>query len=217
MPPAWKTFDEHTATALKGRVDEGSVLVESITQPLFTGGDSVVIAPTLQKGAALVIIARRKMAPVDVEEPVQFAPLIEEIAVPQPSNEPPVELAPEPIEAPEREVTEPPPAEAHPAPDFAFGPTTWERVDEAEIPAEFASPERETRGADPQIWDLPSQAPAQGPAQEVVQEQSQSPASTRWEEEHYVATGFLGLGDYREDEQEIARAKRPWWKRIFSD
>lgn len=214
MPPAWKTFDEQTAIALKNRVNESSVLLQSITEPLFTGGDSVVIAPTLQKGAALVITARRKMMPVEVEEPVHFAPLVEEIAAPHASNEQPVELDHVALDP---AAMEPPPAEAQPVSEFTFGPTTWERADAVEIPGELASPERETRSDDPEIWDLPSQAAAEAPTKEIAGEQVQTPASTGWEEEHYVATGFLGLEDYVEDEQEIARAKRPWWKRIFKD
>lgn len=218
MPPAWKTFDEGTAAALKDRLDEGSVLVESGTQPLFADGDSVVIAPTLQKGAALVITARKK-APADPveEEPVQFAPLVEEIAAPEASTEVAVEVEAKPVITAEAPAMESPPTVAHQDTESTFGPTTWERVDEVEAPPEFTPLERETQSTDPEIWDLPSQAPPRVPIEEVTLEQTAVPTNSEWTEERYVATGFLGLEDYVEDEEEAARAKRPWWKRIFSD
>lgn len=227
--PAWKTFDARTAAALKERIEETEVSLETISQPLFAGGDSVVIAPTLQKGAALVITARRKLAPVIVEAPVQLAPLtVEEIPAPEASIVPEVEEiavseVPEPVASPEvthseeaaigTEQTEALPSES----DFTFGPTTWERVDEVESPTEFMRAERETHSTDPEIWDLPSQAPPGGEAEEVSAEQTPVATNSQWEEEHYVATGFLGLEDYVENEEEALRAKRPWWKRIFSD
>jgi hypothetical protein len=223
MPPAWKTFDEQTAAALKDRIDEASVSVESITQPLFSDGDSVVIAPTLQKGAALVITARRKMAPITVEEPAQFSPLIEEIASPEILPAPDVEEiaaseAPEPVVTPEETAIEATATgTSSPESEFTFGPTTWERVDEVEAPAEFTPIEREIHSTDPEIWDLPSQAPPSPPIEEVASERTVAPKNAEWEEERYVATGFLGLDDYVEDEEEIRRAKRPWWKRIFTD
>ncbi len=217
MPPAWKTFDEQTAAALRGHVDEGTVSVENSTQPLFADGDSVVIAPTLQKGAALVITARKKMAPVTVEEPAQFAPLIEEIAAPEASTKVPAEFTPESVPPPEAPIEPRPTEAAQQESEFTFGPTTWERVDEVQAPAEFMPIERETRSTDPEIWDLPLQAPPRPPAEDVAPEPIPVATNREWEEERYVATGFLGLGDYVEDEQEILRAKRPWWKRIFSD
>lgn len=218
MASAWKTFDERTATALKYLVVEGSVSVEGITGPLFADGDSVVIAPTLQKGAALVITARRKASSVTVEEPAQFSPLIEEIAAPEASTTAFVALTPEPVVTPEQTVADPRPTDSprHES-EVTFGPTTWERADEVELPTNFASLERDTLSTDPEIWDLPSQAPSISATEQVTSKQTPVAANSGWEEERYVATGFLGLEDYVEDEQEILRAKRPWWKRIFSD
>lgn len=216
MPPAWKTFDESTASALRNRLETG-VSVESIAQPLFAEGDSVVIAPTLQKGAALVITARRKAAPAIVEEAPHFTPLIEEIAAPEVSLSPSIEQPGEPAVIPEVVALDPPPAEAPPPlTEFTFGPTTWERVDDVDVPAEFAEPVRETRVSDPEIWDLPSKKPEPSASDEVGFDQAPAIPNNQWEEERYVATGFLGLENYVEDDREIARAKRPWWKRIFS-
>ncbi len=228
MPPGWKTFDEGTAAALRSHVDEDSVSVDTVTQPLFADGDSVVIAPTLQKGAALVITARKKVAPapVAVEDAAPLVPPLDEIAGPEVLATLPVEPVDEPIltsQEPtvieEQEIIDGVPKEgSRQEPEFTFGPTTWERVEETELPGEFTPPEREIRSTDPEIWDLPSQAPPP-PLPENIPPAQEGPAATNseWQEEHYVATGFLGLDDYVEDEQEILRAKRPWWKRIFSD
>lgn len=217
--PAWKTFDAGTATALRERLDETNVSVESITRPLFADGDSVVLAPTLQKDAALVIISRRKVAPVITEEPVQFAPLIEEIAA-DVSPTAPLEIA-APVVS-EAGVIQTPAIEedresARQEPEFTFGPTTWERVDEVASPTEFVPQEPDTRSTDPEIWDLPSQAPPPGSIDDIAPRQTPVATNNEWAEERYVASGFLGLDDYVEDEEEVARAKRPWWKRIFSD
>ncbi len=215
--PGWKTFDAHTAAALRERIEEPEVSVETISRPLFADEDSVVIAPTLQKGAALVITARKKAAPAAVEEPAHFAPLIEEIAAPETPSPAAVELAPEPLVTPEpvieADIADTPREDS----EFNFGPTTWERVDEVDTLAEYSVAQRDARSTDPEIWDLPSEAAPQTPVKEVVSETPAIPANPQWGEERYVATGFLGLDDYVEDEQEIARARRPWWKRIFAD
>jgi len=215
--PAWKTFDESTAAALKDQVGATSVTVETISQPLFADGDSIVIAPTLQKGAALVITARKKLMPADLQEPAQFPPLIEAIAAPEASRALSVEFAHQPVASPEEELIERPQPDVTAESEFTFGPTTWERADEPETTVELNPPEQETRSTDPEIWDLLSQAPLQPPSESAIREQTPVEANNEWEEERYVATGFLGLEDYVEDEQEISRAKRPWWKRIFSD
>lgn len=215
--PAWKTFDESTAAALKDQVGATSVTVETISQPLFADGDTVVVAPTLQKGAALVITARKKLTPAKLDEPAQFSPLIEAIAVPEATRDLTVEFAPKPVVSPEEELIERPQPDVTAESEFTFGPTTWERADEPESPVEFNPPEQETRSTDPEIWDLPSHAPPQPLSKSNIREEIPVEANNEWEEERYVATGFLGLEDYVEDEQEILRAKRPWWKRIFSD
>jgi hypothetical protein len=216
MPPDWKTFDETTAAAIKDRVANSGVSVGSLSKPLFVDGDTVVIAPTLQKGAALVITARKK-ATAAAEEPVHYSPLVEEIGEPAVPTAIPVvgDAIPEPVDA-EPEVAFPLPETIENEPEPTFGPTTWERVDEVETPTELIQPQHETRSIDPEVWDLPSQAPLEPSRVEVSPEENQVPNSD-WAEERFVATGFLGLEDYVEDEEEILKTKRPWWKRIFSN
>jgi hypothetical protein len=216
MPPDWKTFDETTAAALRDRIENSGVSVGNLTKPLFADGDTVVIAPTLQKGAALVITARKK-ATVPAEEPVHYSPLVEEIAEPTAPGTIPVivDALPTSMDT-EPEVALPLTETVDKEPGPTFGPTTWERVGEVETPTEFAELQHETRSIDPEVWDLPSQAAPQPPPVDVTPQENQAPNSD-WAEERFVATGFLGLEDYVEDEEEILKAKRPWWKRIFSD
>ncbi len=219
MPPDWKTFDEPTAEALKSRIDDGGVSVGALTKPLFDDGDTVVIAPTLQKGAALVITARKKTTATPVEQPVHYSPLVEEIAAPTVAGTiaAEIEVVPQPTDIDKgSEVAVPLIGTFDKEPEPTFGPTTWERADEVDTPTEFAQSQPETRGSDPEVWDLPSQAPPQPATVEGSPEEDQRPTSD-WAEERFVATGFLGLEDYVEDDEEILRAKRPWWKRIFSD
>ena len=213
MPPDWKTFDETTAAALKDRVENSGVSVSTLTKPLFADGDTVVIAPTLQKGAALVITARKMTTPVPTDEPVHYSALVEEIAEPSAPGTIPVvlDVVPEPMDK-EPEVAETSDKEPEPT----FGPTTWAQADEVETPAESTQSQHEPHGVDPEVWDSPTQAPPQPATVEVSPEENQVPGSD-WAEERFVATGFLGLEDYVEDEEEVLKAKRPWWKRIFSD
>jgi hypothetical protein len=234
---AWKTFDETTAAALKQRVAENAVSVDPQPRPLFDGGDSVVIAPTLQKGAALVIIARKKTTTPVIEEPPAPEPLAT-IVEDSPAAEEPlasvIEQSPEEVAEPAFAATDtgadftaanPEPkvqleSTVSPPDEFTFGPTTWERADEVEPLPEPSESRWESRSTDPGIWDIPSQAPSQPwPEESQPQEPSFENAPTFEESRggHYVASGFLGLDDYAEDEEEIARAKRPWWKRIFTD
>ncbi|MDT8069733.1 MAG: hypothetical protein ROO76_16345 [Terriglobia bacterium] len=233
--PAWKTFDDQTATALKQRLDENDVSIQALSQPLFEHRDSVVVAPTLQKGAALVITARRKtpVSAVPVLEPTADAnPMIESVR-PEPappeseSSLPPVAESVIPIQhqAQLKETESAPSTEQSPA-EFIFGPTTWERPEIFEpVPTE-SRVEHETSGTDPALWDIPSEAIPQ-PDGNIETEipwhdaiQSEPPVietSPVWDDDRHVATGFLGLDDYVEDEEEVARSKRPWWKKIFSD
>lgn len=217
MSPGWKTFDETTADALKDRAEDGGVSVGPLTKPLFADGDTVVVAPTLQKGAALVITARKKATSTPADEPVHYSPLVEEIAEPTvPGVNPAViDAMAEAIDE-EPEINVPLTATPDEEPEPTFGPTTWERVDEVEPPTEFTQPAHETSSIDPEIWDLPSQAPPQ-PAPAEASTQGNPAPNSDWAEERFVATGFLGLEDYVEDEEEILKAKRPWWKRIFTD
>lgn len=220
--PAWKTFDESTADALKEHLGEAAISTEDVSGPLFDGSNSVLIAPTLQKGAAFVITARAKQKPAGDARPTPLQAL--EPFPPQPviAAEAPAVYTPEPVSAPaptEWVAEEQVPAqesgsvesEADETADLTFGPTSWERAevtDPVSIPTE---PEvhSETMSSDPEVWDLPSEAPPQRWTDEIV-----APPS---EDDRHVATGFLGLDDYVEDEEEVARAKRPWWKKIFTD
>jgi hypothetical protein len=168
----------------------------------------------LQKGAALVITAQKKTPQAPTVEPVHYSALIEEIAEPAvPSAIPVIDAVPEVMDQ-HLELAFPPAAPAYQEPEPTFGPTTWERVDEIEAPVEFTEPQRETRSIEPEVWDLPSQAPPQPAPAKLSPEENRVPNSD-WAEERFVATGFLGLEDYVEDEEEILKAKRPWWKRIF--
>ena len=110
-----------------------------------------------------------------------------------------------------------------------FGPTTWERVESAEAELEPASPSElptrdeldSTSYAAPDLTGVPSlpepvtNAPVAKPAPVP-----KAPAATQTPtlpERRYVATGFLGLDETFEDEEDVAREKRPWWKRLFID
>ncbi|MGE5113193.1 MAG: hypothetical protein ACM3JB_20205 [Acidobacteriaceae bacterium] len=221
--PAWKTFDENTADALKEHLGDAAVSTVGISGPLFDGSNSVLIAPTLQKGAAFVITARAKQKPAVDARPTPSLQIVEPLP-PEPviEGEAPVLFAPEPLPAPALEQwveDEPVPAQESPSveseadetADLTFGPTTWERAEVADPVSIPIEPEghSEIRSSDPEVWDLPSEAPPQRWTDEIV-----APPS---EDDRHVATGFLGLDDYVEDEEEIARAKRPWWKKIFTD
>ncbi len=182
--PAWKTYDEATADALKEHFGNPNLATEVVAHPLFEGGDSVVLAPTLQKGAVLVITARKKAAQIIEERPVALE-----------------ESTPAALDEPQEEPT--------------FGPTTWERTEQGESPLELAETEFQDNSANPGVWDLPSPPPElAGPS---VSRQESAQELGRASKQHYVATGFLGLDDYAEDEEELARARRPWWKKIFID
>ena len=128
MSPAWKTLDEPTAAALRDHVEDIGVTVGPLTKPLFADGDSVVIAPTLQKGAALVITARTKATLVKADEPVHFSPLVEEIATPGAWNAVPIELHAEADTVVEEPANALPSTEVpHQEAELTFGPTTWDR------------------------------------------------------------------------------------------
>jgi hypothetical protein len=220
---AWKTFDDSTAAALKERVDEGAVSVESQPRPLFDDGDSVVIAPTLQKGAALVIIARRKTTALAVEEPPASEPVattIEESPGLEALHTSEIEESSQTIAEPDFAMVDPDiPLEptVNSATEFTFGPTTWERADEAEPLPEPSDLHWESRSTDPGVWEIPSQGPPKSWPEEVLPRVPSPETKFESTDRHYVATGFLGLDDYAEDDEEIARTKRPWWKRIFTD
>ena len=219
--PAWKTFDENTADALKEYLGDAAVSTVDISGPLFDGSNSVLIAPTLQKGAAFVITARAKQKSTVDAGPAAQMQTVEPLP-PEPVAEPSEVLEPEPVPAPSpAEVVSIESAGAHESvsagseadetADLTFGPTTWERAEVADPVSISIEPEgqSEIRSSDPEVWDLPSEAPPQRWTDELV-----APPS---EDDHHIATGFLGLDDYVEDEEEVARAKRPWWKKIFTD
>jgi hypothetical protein len=227
--PAWKTFDDATAAALKEHLGDANLSVETRSRPLFDGGDSVVVAPTLQKGAALVITTRRKPAPKRVEparpldqpagEELEKLPEEAELSAGQAS------IGGTALDAPVPQAVEVQESEPDGTAELAFGPTTWERAEGLETSPGVDTPDfaRPTASTDPEIWDLPSEAPL--PNQLGSDKMSSESENHSWPiaepalppERHYVASGFLGLGDYAEDEEELARQKRPWWKRIFTD
>jgi len=112
--------------------------------------------------------------------------------------------------------------------DF-FGPTTWERIENAEIELpplvspETSRAEREQEVAPaPDLTGIPS---LPEPVTNVPYVNSKAteelpsapPAPKPAPERQYIATGFLGLDETVEDDEDRAREKRPWWKKLFID
>ncbi len=111
-----------------------------------------------------------------------------------------------------------------------FGPTSWERVESAEAQLEPAPaseiPVRDeldsTSHATPDLTGVPSLPESftnasyanPNPVTKAPPAATQTPAAP---ERRYVATGFLGLDETVEDEEDLAREKRPWWKKLFID
>lgn len=108
-----------------------------------------------------------------------------------------------------------------------FGPTTWERIDNPEgevnfpvhsgLPAPSEREELTTATAD--LTGVPS-LPEPSPVETRVNTAPEAvlpPTPKITPERHYVATGFLGLDETVEDEEDLAREKRPWWKKLFID
>jgi hypothetical protein len=121
------------------------------------------------------------------------------------------------------------PAKSSVVEDDFFGPTTWERIESAELEALPEDPlvfESELSAAPrfeptieppeaPRVQAPEPGSPINRPATQLPAAPVESPRPPA--ERHYVATGFLGLDETVEDEEDIAREKRPWWKKMFLD
>jgi hypothetical protein len=235
--PAWKVFDEETASELRSRVSGQPEVITSEQRAVLDGGDAVVLAPTAHKGVVMLVTARRKSASVfDRQAEVSVEDTDTLPSAPEPSFEQPAQLALERIEAfaPVKE-TAPPPPEVVPTPvseeteDEFFGPTTWERIETSEIEpglpdppdtvvptvGEDETPELEQRSVSPVQVDEALSLKERATPEPV--EETTSPARTKTPGRHSVATGFLGLDETTEDDEDLAREKRPWWKKLFID
>lgn len=199
---AWRTFDESTAKELRKHVWDGEI--EALQSPglLFQEQSSIVVVPSAKKGVALVITGRRRAA-----HAIEAPSVVEPQAVAKEDSE--FQIAPETWDAPAFDLaSEAPPAESE---------SPFSQTDSSELKA-TVEPEIVERCAEeplievPKIPEFEETAPAESAPGPQIEE---APEAER--EDHYVATGFLGLVDRVEDEEEAEREKRPWWKRIFSD
>lgn len=191
------TFVEPEATPVPDYVESSSVSEESPATEFLPAQES-----TWSETGSVA----------DIPETVSIEPLAEapiEPPQPQPAYEPIEEASPELVSS---EVED----------DF-FGPTSWDRL-EIEIPVEEPHSGNFTPAQQESSFELAQVAPvyhAPEPDETAsfelppVPEQTTPPPAAR--EKHYVATGFLGLDETVEDEEDLAREKRPWWKRLFLD
>jgi len=227
--PTWRTLDDETAAELRKHFAEDH-LVTTTASRTFESGSAVVLAPTSHNGEVMLITARRRSTPVFdqvpelpleasepfvttipetlIEEPAEtyFGPTTwERIEEQQTSFE---EESPEtsaeqqtPIAADRVYPTEPalPRWEELPPPQRSIEPSY---LDYRPEPEAFQSVAEDNQAAEPQ------------PPLASTPETSATPPQR---ERHYIASGFLGLEESVEDDDDIAREKRPWWKKIFSD
>ena len=224
----WQTMDQETADELRRQFSEDQV-VPSASSRVFESGNAVILAPTSHAGEVLLITARRQPVP-------QFESVSE---LPLEANEPFVATIPdtqveEPAEAYfgpttwERiEEQEPPAFEERPLDTYADqqAPIASDRV----YPAEPALPQWEEppsppRTPAPSYLDYRPEPETFEPLaenkripQQPVAPIAETPATPPQRERHYIASGFLGLEESVEDDEDIAREKRPWWKKIFTD
>jgi hypothetical protein len=233
--PAWKVFDEETASELESRLGgNSSVVVDANTVPL-NGESAVILAPTSHRGVTMLITAHRRQvssSPQPVEDHLeQFAaeepsPTAEPVVEPEQFFGPTTweriensEVEPFPFESTgtitqpeERHISEPA-AMIEPVEDFYRPPmsrTTEFRDDQAVQPVASVSEER------PIVTRPEIVAPAPRSEKQLATSPDMPPKSPT-AERHYIASGFLGLEESVEDDDDRARETRPWWKRMFID
>jgi hypothetical protein len=236
--PAWKVFDEETASELRSRVSGDPEVIVNQGRAALDGGDAVILAPTKHRGVTMLITARRKSAGVieptaeiPVEQAETFSPVYEplfEEAVPAEHFEstPPAEKSAD--ETQEFTPLTGPVVQDESEEEF-FGPTSWERMEDSSLPEQEAKFPAATDSADEEVVgnfeptasleiapDAQVAAPPYG-EDFAIREEAAPPVQKVASERHYVATGFLGLDETVEDEEDLAREKRPWWKKIFLD
>lgn len=206
---AWKVFDEETASELRSRVSADPEILREGGACGLDGGDAVILAPTAHKGVTMLITARRKMATA-----TERLPAFEALPAIQPRGETAPVAVPE--EAASRGET---------GEEF-FGPTTWERLEHSDLADHaYESTEAiEQVGKEyREISRIETAGPTDHPSHyaEVAQpepiQQIAPPLPTETHRRHYVATGFLGLDETLEDDEDLVREKRPWWKKLFLD
>jgi hypothetical protein len=209
--PIWKVYDEETASELKSRISGNPEVLVEERPAVLDARDAVILTPTAHKGVTMLITVRRKPETISEQLPAfETAPSVEPIEEPAPAQW--VD------ETPSMSATE----------EEFFGPTTWERVEQQD-PADFAFESREVAEQISEEYVEPEMAPEEAVEPdyappisytEVVEPepiQQIAPPVKETRERHYVATGFLGLDETVEDDEDLARAKRPWWKKLFVD
>jgi hypothetical protein len=236
--PAWKVFDEETASEVRSRVSGDPEIIVTEGRTALDGGDAVILAPTTHRGVTMLITVQRKSAGVielpagtPSAQPETFSPI----------HEPEIEeevlgehFAPSsPVEKSADETQELTPltesaVKGEPEEEF-FGPTTWERMEASDLPELGDKFPAATDSADQAVVENFAIATPQGTATDAqvetppnvegraAREETPPPAQKVASERHYVATGFLGLDETVEDEEDLAREKRPWWKKLFLD
>jgi hypothetical protein len=199
--PAWKTLDETTAAEIKSRIPGEPAVYLDPKSLVLDGNDAVLLAPTSHRGITMLITVRRKLESASSVADTPAPAAVSEIVDPPIEAEPPV-ATPEPVISNETS-------------DEFFGPTSWRAIEQ--FPDEDFStlPESEPVASEAAAEIAPVENAPVTPKPQVAQH---APAPTsRTPERHYVATGFLGLDEVVEDDEDLARQQRPWWKRMFLD
>lgn len=196
--PGWRVKDEATAATLATHIGENEISV--VTEPgTKLNGGAVILAPTRHDGTVLLITARPRPL---VHESRSFAdPVVT-----------PTQATPVATEI-ETEETESYPEETY------FGPTSWDRAEQIESLPVFENSLAPVESVPPleaeSVLQVPTEPPITHEPAPTLDPMPVLPPKSR--DRHYVATGFLGLEDSTEDDEDLARDKRPWWKKIFSD
>jgi hypothetical protein len=209
--PAWKVYDEETAAELKSRLPENSAVSVETRAALLDGENTVILVPTAHKGVTMLITARRKPASTLEQRPIIHDELP---SLAESSSQSTTAVSPD--------------ADVE---DF-FGPTTWERIEHSELEAvpfepietvtQDKEPETVFENSSPRVEtpapvSTPVYEPEQLEPEPIVEVSAQPVPPKNVRERHYIATGFLGLEESVEDDEDIAREKRPWWKKLFID
>ncbi len=192
--PGWRVQDETTAAMLATHV--GSQDISVVEEPrIDLQGGAVVLAPTRHEGTVLLITATPRSVKYSAPAPevMNVTPNRTDVLF-------------------ETEASEPE--------ETYFGPTNWDRTQEIDTLPVFDNPSVPAEASEPILRNeetLQVSPPASVPSDPVPTLEAVPALPPKVHERQYVATGFLGLEDSAEDDEDLARDKRPWWKRIFTD
>lgn len=225
----WQTMDEETADELRKQFAEDQV-VSTASSRIFESGNAVILAPTSHAGEVMLITTRRRPAPVldpvpekqfEANEP--FIATIPDTQVEEPSEDYFGPTTWERIEEQEPASFEEESSETYAdqtpvAPDRIYpAEPTLPRWEELAPPARDVAPSYLEYRPEPGAYEPVAEQKQIDESQPPVASIPATPATPPQHERHYIASGFLGLEESVEDDEDIAREKRPWWKKIFSD